>query len=198
MGGLAEDRPALAHHLDDGHGVRFADGVVVSALAAFHAGAHHPVAPQTHRHPPVDMACDIDVQQPHVLVLTGPCEDCEATDHAAPCVNDQHSYDYAVECPGVTDACRMYRECTACSVRAAAGLPPEADEETGMGHGVPHRRIGGLWMTPTDDCYVQTIDGLADAVADLNLSLGRYLIDHDFPGDPNSLLLFALTDALPA
>ena len=59
---LADDRPALAHHLSDGHGIPFADGVADEVLRAYHAGAHHPQAMPTHEHPQADLACDIVVE----------------------------------------------------------------------------------------------------------------------------------------
>lgn len=67
-------------------------------------------------------------------------------------------------CNGVTDACRVWRECARC--RAVLGRVDEHGRdlyddrlyERGEAHGAEHQRLDGMWMTPTDECIGSACD----------------------------------------
>lgn len=108
--------------------------------------------------------------EPHVLVVGEPLD---------PDLIPQ----FEVECPGVTDDCRMWAEC------AVSGCPPftqgteaedEAIDEGGYtAHGVEHKRLTVGWCVRTEQCFIRDHDELPDAVNDLfggwdRAALGRY------------------------
>lgn len=79
-----------------------------------------------------------EVAQPHILVITG--------DPTQP----SRKWDYAIECPGVTDECRVYNECIGCRQnREPAGKQIGGRREI---HGVEHTWTTFGWATPSDDC----------------------------------------------
>lgn len=91
-------------------------------------------------------------------------------------------------CPGVTDSCRVWWECTTCR-EARSKLDGDAlgdfDENlhyTGEAHGNDHQWINGVWMTPGGGCYALELE--SDA-ADLVWTLpeGEHLVDIDSGDD---------------
>jgi len=121
----------------------------------------------------------------HVLIVTGTESDRE----------------YAIECPGVTALCRMWVECETCYPRQRPeGFDYEAWDEgmhnaDGMVHGAEHNYIDGLWMTPTDRCFVSWAEGMVESAADLGLGPGRHPVDYEF--DEGFVYLAPLAAALP-
>lgn len=87
---------------------------------------------------------------------------------------------YRLECPNVTDACRSWRECDDC--------PPGTDYDTlddadGDYHGVEHGSIRGVWMVPTDDCFLTYhVNSYDDEIArELGITEpGTYRVAHYF------------------
>ncbi|MEU1761202.1 hypothetical protein [Micromonospora sp. NPDC005652] len=111
----------------------------------------------------------------HILVVTGEGE--------------SHELDYAIECPGVTGRCRMWRDCHWCHARTDGEF--DSWESTNVvAHGMTHRYIGDRWMVPTEECFVRDNDDLGAVAGDLGLKPGRYAVDHD-SGDGTELILFA-------
>lgn len=94
-------------------------------------------------------------------------------------------YEYEVDCPGVTDQCRRWEECAV----ADCPISAEWDDGDSEAHGQPHKLIAGMWMTPTEHCYVAVHDGLPDAVAG-DFAPGRHDIDWEV-GDGTELSVFA-------
>jgi hypothetical protein len=126
----------------------------------------------------------------HVLTLSGECDGCGPVPHDAPCVNRQHSYDYTLTCPGVTDSCRFYQECLTCTAEETRALNEDDTEEA---HGVEHHLINGLWMVPTDRCFIADHDHQGEAVAYLGpLPPGSYPVDGEDIGDGDLGLTLAL------
>jgi len=116
--------------------------------------------------------------QPHILIVT------ETT---ADGVTEQ---DYEIECPGVTKACRMWLTCQTCQ-SLDYDLDDDGKTVAPVVHGVEHQSIEDMWMTPTDNCFVQVNDYLAEAAEPLNLKPGRYPVGFDF-GDGCDLELTVL------
>jgi hypothetical protein len=106
--------------------------------------------------------------KPHILIVK-------------PDPDDPESLDYEVECPGVTDACREYRDCLANDSEQAALVRAMDDGQPIVAHGKRHLNIEGTWMAETDFCYVQGHDGLPDAV-DGYFPVGRHAIGWDVGG----------------
>lgn len=111
---------------------------------------------------------------PHVLVITG--------DPTQP----SRKWTYTVECPGVTEKCRLYEECEPCN--ALDGEQAEALEENQYAHGQDHTWTTVGWGTPTDDCLLQRDEGLWDAGTDLVSDEaiphpGRYPVHFFYDGD---------------
>jgi hypothetical protein len=54
-------------------------------------------------------------------------------------------------------------------------------------HGVDHRHIDGMWMKPTENCYLQWLDCMPDAASDLatraDLGPGSYPVSFDYTGE---------------
>jgi len=110
------------------------------------------------------------VSDTHTLVITmhSDCIDMEPTD-----------VDYDIECPGVSDACRMWVECDI----------PNCENDSGHNageliHGKRHQYVGDSWSVPTDTCYLAVADEMPDAADYLatkhQLGVGRYVVGHDF------------------
>lgn len=113
---------------------------------------------------------------PHVVTIKH-----DAESHEYDCHDDCTA---TLTCPGVTDSCRCWWECTACW-DARKGLDADAlDEyddrlsEEGEAHGVEHQHIDGMWMTPTDRCLTSSLDTDADELVDA-LPDGDHLVDLD-------------------
>jgi hypothetical protein len=103
----------------------------------------------------------------HVLAIT-----------AKPDPGDGVHPSFTIECPGVTDACRCWWECTTCKAADIRHLEDIGDD---VAHGVRHEHVGDNgWSTPSDDCLLQiseyTPDVVHDLVYGLNLEVGRYPI----------------------
>jgi len=89
-----------------------------------------------------------------------------------------------VQCTGVTDECRTWWECTICR-DTYHGLDEDGrdqfDEdlyETEVAHGVEHKRIDGMWMTPSNACLSRTLDNDAGELA-YTLPDGEHPVDID-------------------
>jgi hypothetical protein len=120
----------------------------------------------------------------HYLIVTADPEDPQERDF----------YDYEVECPGVTDECRRWEQCVASTCTVAREYQFDAREA--LGHGEHHRYINGMWMTPTEHCYVQGHDGLPDAVAGY-FELGRHPIGWDV-GDGTEIEVYPIRESVSA
>ena len=113
---------------------------------------------------------------PHILIV----EDCNAN-HADGGGHDLDCWTLKLECPGVTDACRMWLECMDCNSKISADLDNDDlyDQlsQTGEAHGVQHVWAGDIgWATWTDKCLAERHEDLYEAVEDLDLTPGRYLV----------------------
>lgn len=95
---------------------------------------------------------------PHILVVSGDPED---------------GLEYAVECPGVTEACQTWFLCKECPDSGNQ----DALDESDIVHGVAHRWYSWGWSTARQVCFVVRHDDLFDAASDLVLDPGRYRID---------------------
>jgi hypothetical protein len=88
--------------------------------------------------------------------------------------------DFSIECPGVTDACRMWVEC---DIPNCGSEDAERDNNV-VKHGKRHQLIVSTWSVPTDTCYLMIADELSDVAASMadseKLPPGRYEVDHDF------------------
>lgn len=134
----------------------------------------------------------------HTLTLSGECSGCGPVAHDEPCVNSQHDYDYDLTCSGVTDACRAWEECMVCTPEDSVTVKEMADGgEDAEAHGKEHRVINGLWMTPTDNCFIACHENQGEAVAYLgSLPHGRYAVDGEDIGDGDlGLTLVTSADA---
>jgi len=120
---------------------------------------------------------------PHILIVTfDPCPECPPDGRCDDCT-DYPEIDYAIECPGRTEQCRVWWECIDCTRKA------NADESGAFGehlheepeHGVQHRWLGGVgYCTPGDGCAVQLADSLPDCASEVATEPGRYPVDYDF------------------
>jgi hypothetical protein len=116
----------------------------------------------------------------HFLIVTPDPRAPEETDY----------FTYAVECPGVTDKCRRYEDCSADNAeRDLLEDALDADTQRPVAHGVKHLLIDETWCAATDLCNVRDHDGLPDAVAG-RFPPGRHAIDFDF-GDGTEIAVHA-------
>lgn len=116
------------------------------------------------------------VSEPHVIVVTEvpiPPDEPDA----------EREFDYKVECPGVTDACRTWWECTICTDALAKdedGSYRDRLEDDGEAHSVEHRLMEFGWAVPSEDCWAQVADDQPDAIeevfdgAERSIEPGRY------------------------
>jgi hypothetical protein len=134
---------------------------------------------------------------PHVLVVF---------------VDEADVHEFAIECPGVTDACRAWLECVekhctarqehAEDCRADCNRHNDSSEDEPVAHGRRHRYIGGAfvgWGTPSDDCYPVTCGQIVEAAYSIRTDWvrGRYPVEHGL--DPNGeYLTLKLLDDQPA
>jgi hypothetical protein len=101
---------------------------------------------------------------------------------------DEDLYEYEVECPGVTDACRRYEDCVPDDHERTL-LEEAVDNETEpIAHGVKHLLLDGMWCAATDRCNVRDHDALPNEVAG-RFPVGRHAIDFDF-GDATEIEVF--------
>lgn len=98
----------------------------------------------------------------HVLVVTD---------------DGERDRDYAVVCPGVTDACRMWVACSPC--KPGDGERLDDDEPFGVAHGVEHQNFSWGWSVPSGQCFVRDNEGLYDVAEELALEPGRYPVEHE-------------------
>jgi hypothetical protein len=103
--------------------------------------------------------------------------------------DDTDLFDYAVECPGVTDACRRYEDCVPDNAELEHLENAYDDSAVPFAHGVKHIHIDGMWCAATDKCNVRDHDGLGDAVAG-RFPTGRHAVDFDF-GDGTEIAVYA-------
>jgi hypothetical protein len=79
----------------------------------------------------------------------------------------------AVECPGVDDDCREWRECR------RPGCDPDDD---GFDHGVEHQHVAGGWSVPEPHCFLRCYgNGLEESAEEL--APGRYEFTATFNDD---------------
>lgn len=116
--------------------------------------------------------------------------------------SDPHSdlYQYEIDCPGVTDACRMWTVCNVVDCPGRTGDDDTLYDVSNIAHGQPHRYIDDGWMVPTDTCYLIAADEMPDVAADMvakeSIGPGSYRVDHDF--DDGRLSILALVGAAEA
>lgn len=112
----------------------------------------------------------------------------------------EREFNYEVECPGVTDVCRTWWECTICSDALAKdedGSYRDRLDEDSEAHGVEHRLMGFGWAVASGDCWAQVADERPDAIEDVfdlakrPIEPGRYSVTVE-DGDP---LTFAFSAA---
>lgn len=126
------------------------------------------------------------MSSPHVLIVTPDAEDPTDTD----------LFTYAVECPGVTDACRRYEDCVAGEAERRF-LEAAADNgQPVVAHGARHLMFDGLWCAETQWCNVVGHDSLPDDVAG-RFAPGRHPVDFDF-GDGTEIAIFAVGETAVA
>lgn len=94
-----------------------------------------------------------------------------------------------VICPGVTDACRTWWECTTedheYDHRKYADLGEAILDGHTSYHGVEHRYIDNMLMTPSAQCFGQALDGAVEAAHDeaAGRAPGDYPCDVVYEGD---------------
>lgn len=97
-----------------------------------------------------------------------------------PLGHEPSDVDYSIECPEITDACRMWVECDI----PGCGSEDAVRDHKKVIHGKRHQLIASTWSIPTDTCYLLIADELCDAAdflaTKLNLGPGRYTVGHDF------------------
>lgn len=132
-------------------------------------------------------------EAPHVIVVTevpAPPDEPDA----------EPEFESKVECPGVTDSCRTWWECTIC----ADALAKDEDDsyrdrldENSEAHGVEHRLMEFGWAAPSQDCWAQVADDRPDAIEDVfrldhrPMTVGRYPVVIG-SGDPLTFAFAAL------
>lgn len=123
----------------------------------------------------------------HTLIITA---------YADSTMDEPTELDFTVECPGVTDACRMWVEC---DVAGCGSTNAERDHNIVL-HGTRHQLISSTWSIPTDTCYLIAADEMPDTADFLatqqELGAGRYLVGHDF--NEGCIADFQLIEKVPA
>lgn len=126
--------------------------------------------------------------EPHVLVVTvDRCPACPSDGLCADCT-EHPQLSYVIECPGMTEACRVWWECR---------KPHTEDDMHRMEneepiHGEIHQLVAGMWSTPGQHCYLVMHDAVPEEGEYVsNGKPGRYPVDFDF-GDPGELYLHAI------
>lgn len=71
--------------------------------------------------------------------------------------DNEEDFEYAMVCPGVSDACRYWQECTEGEHPTYDEFldGPDAGDDMPVFHGQTHMFIDYDWMTRTDRCIVQ-------------------------------------------
>lgn len=99
-------------------------------------------------------------------------------------IHSDGTFTFELKCPGVTDACRAYSECTdeACDVSKLEDLCYEQGEDSPVLHGVVHESLDYGFGVPLDYCMIQVDDGLYDVAEDFalkyKLGAGEYVVEH--------------------
>ena len=105
--------------------------------------------------------------------------------------------EYRVECPGLTDNCNSYAECSddPCN-DDDLDRQFDAGDDSPVLHGEVHHRIDGDWMRQLGQCFIATHPGLVNAARKLNvphdggeLAAGEYRVTVDTTGNPTDLVL---------
>lgn len=119
--------------------------------------------------------------EPHVLVVE---------------LDEMDVHEFKIECPGVSDDCRAWLECSenGCTV----GVEDDIDNDV-EAHGVRHHYVGGAhigWGTPTDTCWPATSGEIVEAAYAIRTDWirGRYPICCDLDEHEEHLVL-TLPDA---
>ena len=130
--------------------------------------------------------------EPHALVVTvDRCSDCKDQSDLCQDCAEHPELNYAIECPGVTDACRAWWECR--ETHTEDDLYRMEEEEPI--HGVLHQLVAGMWSTPGTECFVQIADSVPEEGEYVSKGApGRYLVDFDF-GDPGEVYLHEIKPA---
>lgn len=118
----------------------------------------------------------------HFLIVTPGADD----------PTDSDLFTYEIECPGVTDACRRYRDCVAGDAERKSLEDAVDNERPAVAHGARHLMFDGTWCAETQHCNVAGHDSLPDDVAG-RFAPGRHPIEFDF-GDGTEIAIFALDD----
>lgn len=99
-------------------------------------------------------------------------------------VDDDDTRYYDIECPQVTDHCRVW-------VEARCDEAQHSDDWDGdtwfdytgetEAHGVEHLHVDGSWSHPEDRCWLMVApDFLRDPAEELNLPAGRHTVRHSY------------------
>jgi hypothetical protein len=119
----------------------------------------------------------------HVLIVTADADGPTDTDLFA----------YEIECPGVTDSCRRYEDCSASEEeREELEAAEDAGQRPAVAHGKRHFMYDGVWCAETDCCNVAGHDNMPDDVAG-RFEPGRHPVDFDF-GDGTEIAVFPLNN----
>lgn len=92
----------------------------------------------------------------------------------------------AIECPGVTDACRVWWECQSCNNAIDGVGNDKIDDVIENGaHGVEHTFGEYGLMAASDDCMAQALDAAPEGIAEAAEGLlpGQYPVDVDYYGE---------------
>jgi hypothetical protein len=101
--------------------------------------------------------------------------------------DDEHR-DGSIECTGVTDACRTWWECREEHTWDRDEFEFFSDavyEGEDLHHGVEHRVIDGMIMTPSEQCLGQALDSAWESAREAaeGLAPGRYPCHMTYEGD---------------
>jgi hypothetical protein len=117
----------------------------------------------------------------HILIVTPDRDD----------PTDEGLFTYEIECPGVTDACRRYEDCSAGEdEREELEAAEDSGRRPAVAHGKRHFMFDGVWCAETDHCNVVGHDGLDNDVAG-RFTPGRHPVDFDF-GDGTEIVILPL------
>lgn len=128
---------------------------------------------------------------PHPSVVPDAGEPSGATKHWLIVTVDEDDDDSvrgSIECSGVTDLCRTWWECDEAHMfdeEEFVDLYDAIDSGEDVHHGVEHRYIDGMIMTPSTQCYGQSIDSAVESANEAahGLAPGRYPCEIDYEGD---------------
>lgn len=132
---------------------------------------------------------------PHVIVVT---------EVPAPPIEPgaEREFNLAIECPGVTDACRTWWQCTKCEDALALDVDDSYRnrlDEDSEAHGVEHRLMPFGWAVRSEECWAQVSDDRMDAIEEVfdrakrPIEPGRYPVVID-DGDPLTFAFAAVEE----